>query len=159
MNQSITVPASTGSVYDLPVPLSWQMGKKWNKNMISLCYAPPPCFIDNFLPIYYLAVQVIAVFLFAQWLFNDSVSNTGSVYSSRTAWPLKMGPIGCTETSVITNLCCVTSLKSKCLIHTAAQAWNHTHISSYEFGNTVQWLWYRDGRRWSVVVLQGGRTI
>jgi len=43
-----------------------------------------------------------------------------------TAWPLKMGPIGCTETSVTTNLRCVTSQKSEDIIYTAAEAWNYT---------------------------------
>ena len=33
--------------------------------------------------------------------------------SSRTAWSLKMGQIGCPETSVTTNQCCVTIQKSE----------------------------------------------
>jgi len=42
-----------------------------------------------------------------------------------TAWTLKMGPIGCTETSVTASLRCVTSEKSEDIICTAAEAWNH----------------------------------
>jgi hypothetical protein len=61
-------------------------------------------------------------YLFDNWLFNDSVSNTWIVYFSRIAWLLKMGPKGCTETSITTNLRCVTSLKSESLIL------KHTHI-------------------------------
>ena len=41
--------------------------------------------------------------------------------------------IGCTETSVTTNLSCVTSHKSEDLIYTAAEAWNQ--------GNKDYCLW------------------
>jgi hypothetical protein len=37
------------------------------------------------------------------------------------AWLLTMGPIGCSETSVTTNLRCLRSQKSECPIYTAAQ--------------------------------------
>jgi PHD/YefM family antitoxin component YafN of YafNO toxin-antitoxin module len=36
-----------------------------------------------------------------------------------------MGPLGCSETSVTTDLRCVTSQKSEDLIYVAAEAWNH----------------------------------
>ena len=36
-----------------------------------------------------------------------------------------MGPVGCPETSVTTNLRCVTSQKSEDHIYTAKEAWNH----------------------------------
>ena len=45
--------------------------------------------------------------------------------SSCTVWPLKIGPIGCLETSVNTNLRCITSQRSEYLIYTAAEAWNY----------------------------------
>ena len=45
-----------------------------------------------------------------------------------TAWPLKMGPIGYTQTSVTTNLRCVTPQKGEDLAHTAAETWNHARI-------------------------------
>jgi len=45
--------------------------------------------------------------------------------SENTAWPLKMGPVGCSETSVTTNLRCVIFQKSENLIYSTAEAWNH----------------------------------
>jgi hypothetical protein len=36
-----------------------------------------------------------------------------------------MGPIGCPQTSVTSNLHCVTSQKSEDLVYTAAEDWNH----------------------------------
>ena len=45
--------------------------------------------------------------------------------SSRNTWSLKMGPMGSTETSIITNLRRVTSRKSEYLIYTVAGAYNH----------------------------------
>ena len=47
-----------------------------------------------------------------------------------------MEPIGCCQTSVNTNLHCVTSLKSDDLIYTAAETWNHRsliHLCIYLF--------------------------
>ena len=38
------------------------------------------------------------------------------------AGPLKMGPIGCTETSVTTSLRCVTSQKSEDIVYTAGES-------------------------------------
>jgi hypothetical protein len=38
------------------------------------------------------------------------------------AGPLKMGPMGCIETSVTTSLRCVTSQKSEDIVYTAAEA-------------------------------------
>jgi len=45
--------------------------------------------------------------------------------SSLTAWALKIGPIGCSETSSTTNLPCVRSKKREGLIYTAEEVWNH----------------------------------
>ena len=45
-------------------------------------------------------------------------------YSSWTAWPLKIEPIGYPETSVNSNLRCVTCQNNEDLIYTAAEAWN-----------------------------------
>jgi hypothetical protein len=42
-----------------------------------------------------------------------------------TAWPLKMRPTFCPETSVSTTLRYVTSQKSEYLMYTAAEVWNH----------------------------------
>ena len=47
-----------------------------------------------------------------------------SWHYSWTAWPLKRGHIGCPETSVTTNLSCVTSQKSEDFIDSAEEAWN-----------------------------------
>jgi len=46
-------------------------------------------------------------------------------YQSKIAWPLNMGPIGCPETSVTTNVSRITSQKSEYLIYAVAEAWNH----------------------------------
>jgi len=43
-----------------------------------------------------------------------------------TAWPLKMGLIGCSETSITTNLRRVTSRKSEELIYAVAGAYSHS---------------------------------
>jgi hypothetical protein len=40
----------------------------------------------------------------------------------------KMGPIPCPESSLTTNLLCVTSQKSADLIYIATEAWNHTFV-------------------------------
>jgi hypothetical protein len=48
-------------------------------------------------------------------MFRDNLSVSSSRQQSWTAWPLKMGPIGCYKTSVTTNLRCVTSQKSEYL--------------------------------------------
>ena len=52
-----------------------------------------------------------------------------------------MGPIGCTETSVTTNMRCVTSLKSECIIL------KHTYIyrPSYELGRIILYCFYGMG--------------
>ena len=50
-------------------------------------------------------------------------------HSSWTAWPLKMRPTGCPETSVTINA--LTSQKIKDLIYTAAEAWNHAKYEYY----------------------------
>ena len=42
-----------------------------------------------------------------------------------TAWPFKMGDMGCPETSVTTDLRCVTSHKDEELITIVVEAWNH----------------------------------
>jgi len=44
----------------------------------------------------------------------------------------------CSETSVTTHLCCITSQKSKELISTMAEAWYHAHY--YQFFSLVKWL-------------------
>jgi hypothetical protein len=44
---------------------------------------------------------------------------------SKATWPLKMGPIGCPETSATISLRCVTSHKSEFLIYTPAKACNY----------------------------------
>jgi hypothetical protein len=53
-----------------------------------------------------------------------------SIPSSWTAWPLKMGSIGCPETLVTTNPRSVTSQKSDDLIYTVPEAWYHTVVAS-----------------------------
>jgi NAD-dependent dihydropyrimidine dehydrogenase PreA subunit len=43
-----------------------------------------------------------------------------------TAWPMKIRKMCCPETSVTTNLGCVTSQINEYLTHTAMKAWNHS---------------------------------
>ena len=50
-----------------------------------------------------------------------------------SSWPLEIGPMGCLETSVTTNLRCVTSQKSEDIIYFAAEAWSHA--GSYSVGS------------------------
>ena len=85
------------------------------------------------------------------WQLITDVSRNLSASSSSvmTAYPLKVEPIDCPETSAITNLRCVTSQKSGCLICVAAEAWNQTLISHSEINPTrcnncvysSQWLY------------------
>jgi hypothetical protein len=42
--------------------------------------------------------------------------------SSWTCWPLKVGPVGCLETSVTTDIRCVTCQESEDLIYTGTDA-------------------------------------
>jgi hypothetical protein len=50
---------------------------------------------------------------------------------SRTAFPLDLGPMTCTETSVTTNLLCATSQKSKDIVDTRAEASNYAdHLAA-----------------------------
>jgi hypothetical protein len=49
----------------------------------------------------------------------------------KMAWPLTIGLIGCTETSVTTNQRRVTPQKSEDLIYTAAEAWNHADTKQF----------------------------
>jgi len=49
--------------------------------------------------------------------------------SKNTAGLLKEGLTSCPETSVTTNLHCVTSQKSKSLIYTMVEAWNHANVT------------------------------
>jgi hypothetical protein len=44
----------------------------------------------------------------------------GPIFKGQAAWLLKMGPIGCPETSINTNLRCVTSQKGGDLNYTTA---------------------------------------
>jgi hypothetical protein len=53
-----------------------------------------------------------------------------AVQEEWTAWHLTMGPIDFPETSVTTNLRCVTSQSGEDLIYTAAEAWNQKYYCS-----------------------------
>jgi hypothetical protein len=59
------------------------------------------------------------------WFFE---SLRAKALSKKTAWPLKMGPIGCPETSVWTTVGCVKSQKSADIIYVAVDAWNHPQL-------------------------------
>ena len=49
-------------------------------------------------------------------------------HSSLTAWPLNMGPIGCSETSVQNYHPTLRKIpKESNVIYTAAEAWNHAY--------------------------------
>ena len=66
------------------------------------------------------------------WLptFRDNLSFPSSMvqHSKKNAWPLKMGPIACPETSVTTKILCVKSQKTEDPIYTAEEAWNCSWI-------------------------------
>jgi len=56
--------------------------------------------------------------------FSLTIPGASQSVNALTLWPLKMGPIGCPETSLTTNQRCVTFQKKDDLIYTAAEAWN-----------------------------------
>jgi hypothetical protein len=57
-------------------------------------------------------------------------STLRNVKRSWTQWSFKTGPIGSPETSVTTNLRCVTFRKIKDLIYTTAEARNHAQLGT-----------------------------
>jgi len=63
------------------------------------------------------------------WLVSCRRFGTASVPS----WPLKMGTVGCLETSETTNLRCVTTQKWGDLVYNATEASNHDHFVWYCF--------------------------
>jgi len=59
----------------------------------------------------------------------------------QNSWPLKIGPIGCPETSVrIAATRCVITQKSAVLIYLASEACNHPVIFSPWDPMSLQWL-------------------
>jgi len=60
---------------------------------------------------------------------------------SWTAGPLKMEPIGCPETSISTNLCCVTSQKSEDFMYLLVLSMLY-HSPTFSFFNPMSRLRY-----------------
>ena len=72
-----------------------------------------------------LFTLMVATLQTNSWFFEGL---RAKALSKKTSWPLKMGPIGCPETSVRTTVCCIKSQESADLIYVAVEAWNHPQM-------------------------------
>lgn len=93
-----------------------------------LPFSPSPFFLLHWH--YWLALCSVRTNHYPHHSLHNCIPKC-SQHSSWTAWPLKIGPVGCPWMPVTVNLHWVTSQKIKDHCHSTVEAWNHAWFWSF----------------------------